>query len=262
MSEPSYDFGVVCEASADQRTACGLADRVLRERVDWLDDPAVLGAVRQWRGLDDRTEEPFLKWAHVNEAFKSSRPSAHAGVRSIFGPFNGEAAQPDALSARKALLLFAGLKRPPKAVLLVRDSDADPERKDAQGLKQVREKFPWPFQVVIGMAHPKREAWVLAGFEPRTADEESRLHKLRARLSLDPIAASHELEASTHGAKKDVKRALGELTEDDYERELQCVEETPLAVLEQRGQKNGLAAYLNEIRERLVPILKGPGRGG
>ncbi|WP_164017862.1 hypothetical protein [Pyxidicoccus trucidator] len=262
MSEPSFEFGVVCEALADQRTACELADRTLREAVEWLDDPVVLDSVRRWRGLEDRADEPFLKWAHVKDAFKSSSSFAHGGVRSIFGPFNGEAAQPDALSARKALLLFAALRRCPDAVLLVRDSDADPDRIAAQGLKQVREKYRWPFKVVIGMAHPKREAWVLAGFVPRNAGEESRLQELRARLSLDPITASHELAASEHGAKKDIKRALDELTQEDWERERQCLEETPLAVLEQRGQKNGLAEFLKEVRERLVPLLNGAGRAG
>ncbi|MFP2903893.1 hypothetical protein ACLESD_02230 [Pyxidicoccus sp. 3LFB2] len=220
----------------------------------------MLESVRRWRGLDDRAEEPFLKLAHVKDAFKSSGSFAHGGVRSIFGPFNGEAAQTDALNVRKALLLFAALQRCPDAVLLVRDSDADPDRSDAQGLKQVREKFRWPFQVVIGTAHPKREAWVLAGFVPRTSGEEQRLQELRARLSLDPITASHELRASEHGAKKDIKRALDELTLKDGERERQCLEETPLALLEQRGQKNGLTAFLKEVRDRLVPLLNGESR--
>jgi hypothetical protein len=65
------------------------------------------------------------------------------------------------------------------------------------------------------------------------------------------------LDAREHGAKTDIKRALKELTQGDGDRERQCLTETELAVLEQRGGDNGLTAYLSEVRERLVPVLLG-----
>jgi hypothetical protein len=221
MSESAYEFGVVCEGPADEFAACTLADRVLLERIHWL-EPELLGSVRKWRG--QAPDEKFLKWSNVKTR------AGEAGIK-IFGRFDDK---PDALSARKALLLFTGLK-------------------------QARDSYPWPFQVLIGMAHPKREAWVLAGFQPQSPEESARLQLLRERLSLDPILKSHELKAREHGAKTDIKRAVEELLQGDGDRERQCLQETDLVVLEQkeRGGSNGLTAYLNEVRERLVPVLSG-----
>lgn len=244
MSEASFEFGVVCEAPADRDTACGLADRVLLEEVSWL-APETLESCRQWRGL--RSEEPYLRWASVREEARQSR-------LVIFGQFNGEPGQPDAVMARRALLLLAGVKRPPDAVLLVRDGDA---QRDRQGLEQARSYSPWPFRVIIGLADPKRECWVLAGFEPRNEKEEALLVDERQRLSFHPVHEAHKLTAREHGAKKDAKVALDALTQGDKERERACLEETPLAVLEERGKETGLTEYLKEIRERLVPVLSG-----
>lgn len=253
MSEPAYEFGVVCEARADQLTACGIADRVLAEEVEWL-DPEVRDTVYRWSGVNAQPEERFVRWQKVREEL------ARRGIKSLFGLFGGQSGRPDAFIARQALLLFASLERPPDTVLLIRDSDGDLTRRE--GMEQARSTRSWPFEVVIGLAHPKREAWVLAGFDPGNADEEKRLQELRERLSVDPVHKSHTLDAREHGAKTDLKRALHELIQGDGDRERQCLEETPLDVLEQRGQDNGLAAFVAEVRERLVPILKGPGRAG
>jgi hypothetical protein len=248
MSKASYEFGVVCEALADRDTACGLADRVLLEEVSWL-APETLESCRRWRGL--RSEEPYLRVGSVKEE------AQRIGLK-IFGQFNDEPGQPDAVLARRALLLLAGAERRPDAVLLVRDGDA---QRDRQGLEQARDykikDKPWPFQVIIGLADPKRECWVLAGFEPKNEKEEERLEKERQRLSFHPVREAHKLTAREHGAKKDAKVALDALTQEDKERERACLEEMPLAILEERGKETGLAEYLKEIRERLVPILGG-----
>jgi hypothetical protein len=253
MSDAGYRFGVVCEARADQLTACGLADRVLTQEVEWL-DPEVRDTVYRWTGVTESSEVRFVRWQNVREELK------RRGIKSLFGHFGGEIGQHDAYITRQALLLFASLERKPDAVLLVRDSDGDSSRRD--GLEQARSTRAWPFQVVVALAHPKREAWVLASFEPSSPEEHERLRELRERLSLDPLLKSHELAAREHGAKTDIKRALHDLIKDEGDRERQCLEQTALTVLEQRGQQNGLAPFLAEVRERLVPILKGPGRAG
>lgn len=244
MSEASYELGILCEARADRDTACGLADRVLLEEVSWL-EPEMLESCRQWVGL--REDQPFLAWKHVDDEAKK------AGLK-VFGRFNGDPGAPDAFNARRALLLFAGAERRPAAVLLIRDGDA---QRDRVGLEQARNDKPWPFQVIIGLAHPKRECWVLAGFDPKNEDEAARLEDERTRLSFHPVRDAHQLTAREHGAKKDAKRALDALTQGDLERECACLEETPLSVLEERGEKTGLTEYLKEVRERLVPILGG-----
>lgn len=242
MSEASYEFAVVCEARADRDTACGLADRVLLEEVSWL-APETLDSCRHWRGL--RPEDSYLRWASVKE-------EARRAKLVIFGGFKDGPGEQDSYNARRALLLMATAERRPDAVVLMRDGDA---QRDRAGLEQARNDRPWPFQVIIGLAEPKRECWVLAGFDPRNDDEAARLEAERQRLSFHPVRDAHQLTAREHGAKKDAKVALDALTQADKERERACLEETPLAVLEERGGKTGLAEYLKEVRERLVPIL-------
>lgn len=242
MSEASYEFGVVCEARADRDTACGLADRVLLEEVSWL-APGTLDSCRHWRGL--RSEESYLRGGSVKEETRRAK-------LVIFGGFKDGPGEQDSYNARRALLLMAMAERRPDAVVLMRDGDA---QRDRTGLEQARNDRPWPFQVIIGLAEPKRECWVLAGFEPRNEDEAARLVAERQRLSFHPVRDAHQLTAREHGAKKDAKVALDALTQGNKERERACLEETPLAVLEERGGKTGLAEYLKEVRERLVPIL-------
>lgn len=48
---------VVCEADADRRTACTLADRVLCETVDWM-VPETIEHLRQYRGI--HAQEPSI----------------------------------------------------------------------------------------------------------------------------------------------------------------------------------------------------------
>jgi hypothetical protein len=242
MSEASYEFGVVCEARADRDTACGLADRVLLQEVSWL-APETLDSCRHWRGL--RSEDSYLRWASVKE-------EARRAKLVIFGGFKNGPGEQDSYNARRALLLLAMAERRPDAVVLMRDGDA---QRDRAGLEQARNDRPWPFQVIIGLAEPKRECWVLAGFEPRNADEADLLEAERHRLSFHPVRDAHQLTAREHGAKRDAKVALDALTQGDKARERACLEETPLAVLDARGGKTGLAEYLKEVRERLVPIL-------
>ncbi|HYO69914.1 MAG TPA: hypothetical protein VEU33_27945, partial [Archangium sp.] len=238
----SYEFGVVCEARADRDTACGLADRVLLEKVSWL-APETLDSCRHWRGL--RSADSYLRWASVKEEVRRAK-------LAVFGGFKDGPGEQDSYNARRALLLLAMAERRPDAVVLMRDGDA---QRDRAGLEQARNDRSWPFRVIIGLAEPKRECWVLAGFDPRNDDEAARLEAERQRLSCHPVRDAHQLTAREHGAKKDAKVALDALTQGDKERERACLEETPLAVLEERGGKTGLAEYLKEVRERLVSIL-------
>lgn len=244
---------VVCEAPADFRIATDLADRILCERIDWLDE-SLLDTQRSW--LDTEPERPFLRWQdlkHVTLASgKPPRP------RSRFG---GEPGAPDAAAADIALQYAAFLPpdRRPAAVLLIRDSDAEPTR--LRGLTQASVHDPghaWPFRIVIGLAHPKREAWILAGFEPRDPDEHARLKTLRTELGHDPCTHSHELTASTPGSKRDAKRVIDELMLKDRDREALCWQKTPLARLDARGDVNGLRSYLRALDEQLVPLLTVP----
>ncbi|QDU38452.1 hypothetical protein Mal4_27790 [Maioricimonas rarisocia] len=111
---------------------------------------------------------------------------------------------------------------------------------------------------MVGVAHTKRECWVIAGFEPRTNNESSRLRDLksgRSGLGFDPVVHSERLTATDESAKKSAKRVLNELMRGDPLREQSCWKETPLDLLCRRGERNGLTRFLSEIRDRLCPLF-------
>lgn len=244
---------VVCEAPADFRTATDLADRVCCERIDWLDE-SLLPTQRTW--TETEPDRPYLRWQDIKHlTLPSGKPPR---PRSRFGDKPGA---PDAAAADIALQ-FASFLPPadrPAAVLLIRDSDDQPDR--LRGLTQATTGDPdhtWPFRIVIGLAHPKREAWALAGFDPQTPDEHARLKTLRSELGHDPCSHSHELNARTPGSKRDAKRVLAHLTNASLEREATCWQTTPLARLHAHGEANGLSAYLRAVDEHIVPLLGRP----
>jgi hypothetical protein len=114
----SLQIVVVCEAAADQQTACTLVDRVCIEgnvasHVEELD------AKREWRGLDP--DAKFVTWIHAKRRFDAEGLHAH-------GHFEGRPGAPDAHAARRALLLVQYVVPECSAVLLIRDSDNDLRR--------------------------------------------------------------------------------------------------------------------------------------
>jgi hypothetical protein len=108
--------------------------------------------------------------------------------------------------------------------------------------------------VVIGVAHLKRECWVLAGFEPANDHEQARLEAIVRDLTFDPRLHPERLTAKGDGELRSAKRVVRFLT-GSAEREEDCWLLTPLARLRERGQQTGLTAYLDEVEERLVPLF-------
>jgi hypothetical protein len=237
----AYALVVVCEAEADRRTATALADRVLCEEIDWIEVESLDG-LRTWRGLEEGSTH--LAWKSLKAR------TLGAGFRGHFlhGHFLGEPGAPDALAARKALFLAAQTR--PAAVVLVRDSDGQHER--LRGLEQAR-GLPWEFPVLIAFAHPERESWVLAGFEPCSAAEASVLERLKRDLGFDPRMEADRLRAGD----RDAKRVLAALTGGDFDRESACWAECGLDLLRQRGGMTGLTSYLEEVRRLLAPLFTG-----
>lgn len=184
------------------------------------------------------------EWKHAKALARSHRIASP-------GFFDGDPGKEDARAARKALLLFLELGMP-DIVVLVRDADDKPERR--QGLAQARSGTPQPERVVIGVAHPEREAWVLAGFVPCDPREHDACASERQRLGFDPAQHPHELRGD---GKRCAKTALANLLGTDRDREHRCLTEPPLSELRRRGQQTGLAAFLDEVEERIVPVVSG-----
>jgi len=244
------EFVVIVEGPEDARTACDLADRVVVQNgPHWL-DPHTRDAMRTWTGLPPDADD-FTQWVEIKEL------AQNRGVRNLGFPKSGQPGGADLAQARKAIRLHALMrkKEDAPALLLIRDTDA--ERHSRRDFEQARcqpEKPEW-LTVVIGVAHPKREAWVLNGFDPEDESEEERLDEMRQELGCDPCTEAHTLTASSADASTNAKRVLGELIRSS-EREQQCWTNTDLSVLRRRGRKTGLAAYLEDVHDRLLPLFQ------
>ncbi|HMY58113.1 MAG TPA: hypothetical protein PK472_07665 [Pseudomonadota bacterium] len=243
-------LAIVCEARRDFDLASTLIDRVLLEKLAWLDG-LDLSLFRCWQGF--RGPEPFLRWDKVHEVARSE------GLR-VAGRFGGEPGAMDAAAARKALLLFA--TRPvgelPHAVVLIRDTDGHIER--CKGLQQARTEPNriWPFPVLIGAQHCKLESWLLAGFQPSSGAESQQLALLRQQLGFHPCEQSEWLASSDDAvsSKRSAKKVLSLLSVGDLERENRGFLETPLSVLRGRGSGCGLTNFLDYAEKRIVSLLR------
>jgi hypothetical protein len=237
-------FVVVCEAAPDAETACGLADRVLCAEVPWIGEEN-LNDYRTWRGLT--ASDRCLRWKDVRDLARQMNLRA-------YGHFAGEPGAPDAHAGRRALVLLNHAAAPFDGALLLRDDDRQTARR--QGLEQARDTTTLRVPIVIGLAHVKRECWVLAGFQPQDHEEEERLAAVRQELGFDPCAAAELLTAVHDHEVKSAKRVLRLLTGGDRDREAECWRRADLSLLESRGQRTGPVEYLGEIRERLIPLFK------
>ncbi len=246
---------VVCEARGDFEVATALCERVLRERgPDWHREymEHSFEHVLAWVGTD--ATRPFLRWRDLASV------RAALGVRPPLGRFSGERGAPDALAARTALAIARHLRgaRPPQridAVVLVRDLDDQPERRD--GLEQARTEARGhvpEMPVLIGAAFPEIEAWLIEGFEPESKEEESLLAQLRQEIGFDPRMRTSALAAKHDHDRKGCKRVLRVLTQASADRTERCIRETPLDVLTERGVASGLAQLLAEAESVLLPL--------
>lgn len=134
-------------------------------------------------------------------------------------------------------------------VCLVRDTDDEARRRD--GFERARSQDDWPFEVVLGLPHTKRECWILAAFTPKNEDEEEALDELKSRLGFDPTRKAEELTAQSSGAKRDAKRVLAELTDGDVEREYDALEQIRIDELRSNGREVGLADFIEEVERRI-----------
>ncbi len=248
-SPAAYTFAVVAEAQIDQRTACDLAERVILAEVDWI-EPQSLADFCRWRGLD--TDTPYLAWKSVVTQARERRIPLHGGFLEKRGDY-------DEWRAHLALRLFMAVGQPPDGLLLVRDSDG--KTGHLRSLERLRKGGFQNFTIVLAVPDPKRECWVLAGFDPRDAHETSRLAELRSRLGYDPRLKAELLKAEGKKGKHNAKKALEQLMTPASAREESCWQDTDLDVLRERGQGSGLTAFLAEVSELLVPLLAGR-RGG
>ena len=240
----SRRFAVVHEAEADFQIATELADRVFVEAMDWLEGDQ-LRHYRTW--IDFNPSNQRLSWKSI------ATMARNKGIRPR-GHFNGEPGQPDAAAARRAILYLKAIYSDLDAILLIRDQDDQPERRN--GLEQARREHAQPPVIVIGLAIVERECWVLSGFESYDDEERSILEAEAQYLGFNPCERSQELTACKQDqAKRSPKRVVNQLTRCSSIREQRCWKETRLQLLRERGRDNGLVEFLEEITHHIRPLI-------
>ncbi len=208
---------VVVEAEADFRIASVLADRVFREKAEpWVAEN--LDALREWFGFFP--ESKFVCWKALHsvegEMFEGKIPR-------MLGHLNGEPLGSDGVLARRVLQMakLAAQKTPSlKGILLMKDVDTHNQaKKQRDALERVRQSEEGAFAVVLGLANPKREAWVLNGFVLESEEEKTQHTELKKQLGFDPCTEAHRLRTVSHSSTKeqarDVKNVLEGLTGGD-----------------------------------------------
>jgi hypothetical protein len=161
----SFSIALVCEAADDATMASALLNRVFeRHRPEWYQDTP-LHELIAFRGYRTTDPDPFLRWSWVNNLYRE-----HASGKLVRGKFTGELPDhPEALTAFRAIRLLGFHTKDderPDAIVVLKDTDSDPERRKAlANLNDTVHLKPLP--AVIGVVHPERECWLLAGFEPQ-----------------------------------------------------------------------------------------------
>lgn len=141
-------IGVVCEDHGHFAAVTRLVDAALVAGHAWLD--GILEDCRRWRGLAD--DEPWYKYdpADANDL----RPIVLDGLRiAPHGHVGGVPLKPEAGMWRRALMLLCSCKPRPDVVVLARDLDGYPERRE--GIDQVVANLPWPFKLPSPRPSPR-----------------------------------------------------------------------------------------------------------
>lgn len=246
---------VIVEGRMDAVTATKLAERVLVEKVDWLEQES-LQHLFQWTGLDSGSE--YSCWKDTNDIIDRAK-KAGIPMPRFLGHGKTGSLKADGAAAMKIVnlikLLHLKEHRKIAAVLFIRDLDNQPERR--RGIEQARsehEDRQPQIEIIIGTADRMREAWVLNGFIPSDLEEKRILAQLKTKLTFDPCEEAHKLRDDP-GEDRNPKLVVKKLTDGDIVREQQCWEETDLEILRSRGSDTGLREYLKEVEERLISIL-------
>ncbi|WP_295614464.1 hypothetical protein [Chamaesiphon sp. GL140_3_metabinner_50] len=230
---------VIVEGRMDAVTATKLAERVLVEKVDWLEQES-LQHLFQWTGLDSGSE--YSCWKDTNDIIDRAK-KAGIPMPRFLGHGKTGSLKADGAAAMKIVnlikLLHLKEHRKIAAVLFIRDLDNQPERR--RGIEQARsehEDRQPQIEIIIGTADRMREAWVLNGFIPSDLEEKRILAQLKTKLTFDPCEEAHKLRDDP-GEDRNPKLVVKKLTDGDIVREQQCWEETDLEMCDREDLIRG-----------------------
>lgn len=251
-----------CEARSDAVIAQTHIDELIRLHcAQWVKDLLSVepNSLRIWWQNDGADPKGFFNLHRYRELAQSLKVTVH------HGHFNGEPQEPDAVQTETIFRIARELhhraprEERPTALVILRDLDDEPTRR--AGVAQVLSRgtsLPDDIACVIGLAEPEIEAWVLAGFEPLTAEEHNALENQLSELGFAPHEKAHELNPGRDDSKRSTKRicvALGLHVESRKEQCLQIPTEQIRDQLCVRGTQSGLAQWISDIEQKLLPQL-------
>jgi hypothetical protein len=235
-------FAIAAEDRGHYEAVTRLTDRKIAEECPWTAE--ILEHVRLWLGEGDR------KWASITSARKVAR---ERGLK-LHGGFGAEPGGLKAQDCRAQLIVWKDSHRAERidAAFLVRDLDRKEGRLEAM-------RFvlgdAWPFAVVAVWCQPEVEAWAIACFVAKNKAGEERLDQVRKRISFCPVAEPERLHSTVRNSDRDAKKIAEELFGGDRERSLSWLE-LPFETLRQRGANIGLADLIDQLDEKIVPLLR------
>jgi hypothetical protein len=250
------EFLAVAEGETDARMVQLLAERIfMEEGHDWVRQQCaeeVPDWVREHYLPKWHAPEPNsigVTWRMVKQFSRENR------FRQAFG--HNEAGKPRGIyyaQARNALFFLSRLRKERRidAMVWVVDLDDEPERRD--GLNEARKEAENQVVIALATPNPKQEAWILNGLICE-GNEEQVLEALRQELGFDPCHKAEELQAKDKTAKRSAHRVVRSMIGESRERKEKCWTQTPLSTLRERGAATYLNAFLDEVKERLLPLL-------
>jgi len=259
----SHAILVVCEAPDDFEMGARFIDRSI-EATDrqWVRECG-LESAREYFGIHTELDDPperFVRWQHIGKLavhYSKDKPQR----RQLFDTSQFGSSLPDHPDAFEFLRFLRVIQTDdripqPDAIVLIRDADSNRERRNAL-LKLNGPVNRSGSVVVVGIPDPEQECWRLAGFEHEMADhEEAEIDKIHREITVHPIRESHRLQSSNEGEPRHPKNVFKRLTQHNTTRESKCLE-APFEMLRRHGNQNGLTAFLDLLRDRLVPGLFG-----
>lgn len=269
---------IFAEAPPDARAAAILVDRVLAELdgAEWVSDLLAVEELsanpEQWAARasvrtygDGRAEwslDGKMRFIDVHK-LKDLAEELRRDDRSFrltLGLFGGEPGKHAAKLGRKAIDVAEMLDRrsrgaglPIDCAIIMQDMDGDASRRD--GLHQARRSTSWRrFEVTVACPNQCHEAWILASFLTDD-DTETRAIEAEAKsLGFDPRRQSERLHHD-HGRVDSASAVLERIGASVDARSEMALRLTPLEHMRDRGQRNGLAEFLDEVGEYLVPRI-------
>lgn len=163
---------------------------------------------------------------------------------------SNDGCQRDGVTLRKLIQVLKKDKLLGSGCMIVwaRDDDGDSARRgDAE---HARGKLQADAQIILAIASECGEAWVIAGFEPGSPEEEEKLRAWRKKLGFSPHREPHLL-SHKENVPKSAKGVLYDLLEGDRERE----ERALIAAVEGEDEVIegcGLLAFRDDVRSKLL----------